>query len=237
MSLIDIAKVVLSFLILLKASVHDVKTREVPDELWLYMIIAGLILDVIQYILHPYNLLLAVIQFVLIFALANFMFYVAGFGGADAKALIALSVVFPVYPRIYVLPLLNEGLGIFAFSVLANSVIVAPVLALIFFLKNVREKNGRFVYRFIGYRVPVDAIPKFHNLLEYVDENGRVVRSLRGIEPDEEMLRRLAKAKKEGKIERVWVTPALPFLVFMTAGFVVSVILGDLMVWFVEKII
>ena len=237
MSLIDLVKVVLSFVVLLKASVHDVRTREVPDELWLYMIVAGLILDIVQYILHPYNLLLAVIQFVLIFALANFMFYVAGFGGADAKALIALSVVFPVYPRIYVFPLLNEGLGIFAFSVLANSVIVAPILALIFFLKNVWERECEFVYRFIGYRVPADRIPKFHNLLEYVDEKGNVVRSLRGIEPDEDMLRRLAKAKKEGKIDRIWVTPALPFLVFMTAGFLVSVIFGDLMVWFVEKII
>ncbi len=237
MSLIDLVKVVITFIILLKASVHDVRTREVPDELWLYMIFAGLILDVIQYIQRPYNILLAIVQFVLIFALANFMFYVAGFGGADAKALIALSIVFPIYPHIYVFPLLNEGLKIFAFSVLANSVIVAPLLALIFFLRNIRERGCKFVYRFIGYRVPADRIPKFHNLLEYVDERGNIVRSLRGIEPDENMLRRLVKARRGGKIDRIWVTPALPFLLFMTAGFLISVILGDLMVWLVEKII
>ncbi len=237
MSLIDFVKVILTALVLIKASFHDLREREVPDELWILMIVFGLVLDAVQYLVRPFNIVFALIQFVLIFLLANFMFYVAGFGGADAKALIALSVVFPTYPKIGGLPVLNTGLGVFAFTVLSNSVIVAPLLVLILFVRNLREDNGRLVYRFIGVRVDADRIPKFHNLLEYVDDSWNVVRVVRGVEPDEEMLRRLKEAKRRGILDRVWVTPALPFLVFMTAGFFVAVLFGDVLVWLMLKFI
>ncbi len=231
--MINLIKVLITLAIFIKASIHDLKEREVPDELWVLMVILGVILDVVQYFIKPYNILIAILQFIIIFALANFMFYVAGFGGADAKALIALSVMFPVYPKIGMFPLLNTGIGIFAFSVLSNSVIVAPVLALMMFVRNLKEKDGKLIYRFIGFKVEADKIPKFYNLLEYVDENWKVVRVVRGIEPDESMLKRLKEAKKKGIVDRVWVTPALPFLIFMTAGFVVAVVLGDILVWLI----
>ncbi len=231
--IIDLVKIFITFIIFIKASIHDLREREIPDKFWIAMVISGLILDAIQYFIEPYDLMLAVIQFILIFALANFMFYVAGFGGADAKALIALSVMFPVYPDIGTLPLINKGVGIFAFSVLSNSVIIAPFLALCFFIRNVRERDGRLLYRFIGVKVDADRIPRFYNLLEYVDEDGKLVRVVRGIEPNEAMLRRLKEAKEKGIIDKVWVTPALPFLVFMTAGFVVSVVFGDVLVWLI----
>ncbi len=234
--LIDLLKVVISLVLFLKASYHDLRDREVPDGIWISMVVFGLILDVIQYSLERFNIFLAVIQFVFVFLLANFMFYVAGFGGADAKALISLAVMFPVYPKFYKFPLLNTGIGIFAFSVLSNSVIVAPLIAMSFFVKNLKEKDGRLLYRFIGFRVDADRIPKFYNLLEYVDENWNVVRVSRGIEPDEKMLERLREAKRKGILEKVWVTPALPFLVFMTAGFLVAVFLGDVLVWLIWNI-
>ncbi len=233
--MINLIKVLITLAIFIKASIHDLREREVPDELWVLMVILGIVLDIAQYFIKPYNILIAILQFVIIFALANFMFYVAGFGGADAKALIALSVMFPVYPKIGMFPLLNTGIGIFAFSVLSNSVIVAPILALMMFVRNLKEKDGKLIYRFIGFKVDADKIPKFYNLLEYVDENWKVVRVVRGIEPDESMLKMLKEAKKRGIVDRVWVTPALPFLIFMTAGFVVAVLLGDLLVWLVFR--
>ncbi len=229
--MIDVIKVLITLAIFLKASVHDIKEREVPDELWIFMVVCGLILDGIQYFIQPYSLLIAILQFVIIFALANFMFYVAGFGGADAKALIALSVMFPVYPRMGMFPILNTGIGIFAFSVLSNSVIVAPILALMLFIRNLKERDGKLIYKFIGLKVDADRIPRFYNLLEYVDEDWKVVRVVRGVEPSNSMLKRLKEAKEKRIIDRVWVTPALPFLVFMTAGFVIAVVFGDILVW------
>ncbi len=235
--IIDVVKILITLFIFIKASIHDLREREIPDEFWKFMVTVGLILDVVQYFMEPYDLTLAVVQFILIFALANFMFYIAGFGGADAKALIALSIMFPVYPDFEVFPLVNKGVGIFAFSVLSNSVIVAPFLALYFFIRNMRERNCRLLYRFIGVRVDADRIPRFYNLLEYVDEGGKIVRTVRGIEPDEDMLNRLKEAKERGIIDRVWVTPALPFLVFINFGLIVSAVFGDLLVWAITQII
>ncbi len=233
--MINIIKVLITLAVFTKASIHDLREREVPDGLWVFMVISGIFLDAIQYFIDPYNVSIAILQFIIIFALANFMFYVAGFGGADAKALIALSVMFPIYPRIGMFPILNTGIGIFAFSVLSNSVIVAPILALIMLIRNLKERDGRLIYRFIGFKVDADRIPKFHNLLEYVDENWNIVRVVRGIEPDELMLKRLKEAKERGIVDRIWVTPALPFLIFMTAGLVVAILMGDLLVWIIFK--
>ncbi|WP_457550743.1 A24 family peptidase C-terminal domain-containing protein [Archaeoglobus sp.] len=225
--LVEIAKVLVTLLIFIRASVEDLKTREIDDRLWLIMIALAVLLNVIQFIQKPFNLIFAVVQFVFIFILANVMFYLLNFGGADCKALISLSIMFPYYPKIFEFTV--KGF-IFALSVLTDSVIFAPLIALYFFVRN--ALRGHFAkMMFIGYKVKVDEIPKFHNLLEWV-ENGKIVRSLRGIEFDENTVNEL---KRRG-VKEVWVTPALPFIVFMTFGFVIAVTLGDLIFLILSRI-
>ena len=139
--------------------------------------------------------------------------------------------MFPTYPKVWMFPILNEGLSIFTLSVLSNSLLVTPAIALSLFFRNVlRREKGRIIYYFIGYKVDVDNIPKFHNLLEYINENGQLVRVIKAVEPNDEMLKRLEDAKSKGLIDKVWVTPALPFLVFITVGFIIAIILGDLII-------
>ncbi len=235
--LIDLIKVAIALAVLVKASVYDIREREIPDKLWVIMISAGFALSMIQFVLKPFNLFLATLQFALIFAISNLMFYLLNFGGADAKALISLAVMFPKYPRIFCFPISNTGFGMFAFTVLANSVFVAPFLALVMFIKNIGERDGKLIYRFIGVKVDADRIPRFYNLLEYVDENWRLVRVVKGVEPDERMLKRLKEAKRRGIVDKVWVTPALPFIVFITAGFLVAVVFGDIVFWLIRTLI
>jgi len=237
--MINEIKVLITLVILIKASIYDWKFREIPDSLWIILIAFAIPLNAIQYIFFPhnYNLLFLIIQFIIVLGITIIMLFL-GFGGADIKALIALSIMFPIYPNVWIFPLLNEGFGIFALSVLSNSLLVAPAIALGLFFRNVlRREKGKIIYYFIGYKVDVDNIPKFHNLLEYIDENGKIVRVIKAVEPDDEMLNRLKDAKNKGVIDKVWVTPALPFLIFMTAGFVVAIVLGDLIVEIIKHMI
>jgi Flp pilus assembly protein protease CpaA len=81
--------------LLLKASYHDVKTREVPDKLWLFMLL-GLPFTMVDVILAG-TMLYALASVAISVAFALILFYFFKVGGADAKALIVLSIVYPVF--------------------------------------------------------------------------------------------------------------------------------------------
>lgn len=54
-----------------------------------------------------------------------------------------------------------------------------------------------------------------------------------GIEIDSAIIEKLKGYAAEGKIdEEVWVTPNLPFMLFITAGFVMSLLYGNFLVVF-----
>jgi prepilin signal peptidase PulO-like enzyme (type II secretory pathway) len=48
-----------------------------------------------------------------------------------------------------------------------------------------------------------------------------------GIEPTEEILSRLEELEREKKIKDVWITPELPFILYLSAGFFIAVFYGD----------
>ena len=73
-------------------------------------------------------------------------------------------------------------------------------------MEDVEEENG-------------EASPK-RNLLVFPKDEGR-----------DEIVSRLSKAADEGKIDKnVWATPGLPMLIFVTAGLVAALLVGDV-VW------
>ncbi len=221
--LIHAVKVAVALAFLVEASIMDWRERLISNKLWVYMLMVFIPLDAVEYFVKPFNLLFAVLQFVFIFFFSYAVYWLGLYGGADAKALMCLAVAFPVYPTFLNFPLLGTGIGIFAFSTLANSVIAAPFLVVILLIRNLIRGNLEFPQCLIGYREKLENV-KFHNLLEYVEGN-KVVKKVRGIEANEEELKKL---RRKG-VKEVWVSPALPFICFMTAGFLISVFLGDLM--------
>jgi preflagellin peptidase FlaK len=208
------------------------------------MIVVLIPVEVAEFLILNYGVqevIFSILQFAGIFVLSYALYYLGAYGGADAKAFLVISLTFPIYPQFFSLPLINRGFGIFAFSTLSNSVIAAPFMVISIFIRNLikeglKNLKSNIFYYFIAYRVDASSIPKFHNVLEYLNSNGKLVRVRRGIEPDDELLYRLKKAYAEGKIDKVWVTPGLPFLIFITAGFIISVIFGDILYELVRTI-
>jgi preflagellin peptidase FlaK len=186
------------------------------------------------------------------------LFYFGFFGGADAKALICLSIVMPVQPS-SLKSHFNVQSPFFPISVFSNAVLASSFLILgiashnlIRLIQNRRElfegleKEScwkKIIVFFTGYKVDVDKLKRgsHHIPMEHFskDENGKIARRLKisarlQEEPEE----------KDGLDEfhelvnvKIWVTPGLPFLVFITAGFVAALIVGDVVTWLVIEAI
>ena len=154
-------------------------------------------------------------------------------GGADAKALIALSIMFPFYPVISSLPVLSIGtdavqvLFPFAFSVLINAAILVVFLPVLFLLRNVAKRDVRFPQMALGYRMEIDRAGRsFVWLMETVDNGSLVYRSRP--KRHEDMKGELDKLRAHG-LERVWVTPKIPFIIPISASFLFTVVVGNLL--------
>jgi archaeal preflagellin peptidase FlaK len=152
-------------------------------------------------------------------------------GGADAKALIALSLLFPVYPSIGDFPLIPISndlfMLIFPFSllVLFNAAIVSLVVPLGLLVHNLAHGDIKFPAMLLGYKVSMsEARKRFVWPMERV-ENGalKFVYFPKEEEENEKILDDLAAVGAS----RIWVTPKIPFLIFITAGLVISALVGN----------
>ncbi|MBK5113170.1 MAG: hypothetical protein KGD59_02895 [Candidatus Heimdallarchaeota archaeon] len=137
---------ILTILALLYAGIEDLLFREVRREIvWILMIGIGIILDVVYIVLFDGNfyeplakiLLTIVIGFIFGFVL----FYFGVWGGADTKALWALSVLTPIHPlggNILGVDIGQEILIINSsvFSILINSGLIALLYPLILMIVN-----------------------------------------------------------------------------------------------------
>jgi archaeal preflagellin peptidase FlaK len=145
---------------------------------------------------------------------------------------------------------------IFPVTILSNAVLIAALSALGMLLLNLggRAKNhkplfeGSLAHESIGKKIlvlvtgkkfPIATLKaKWHVYpMEDVaeeDAGGSLKRKLVIIPKDEgrdEIVARLSKAAEAGKIDsKVWATPGLPMLIFITVGLIIALSLGDI-VW------
>lgn len=157
-------------------------------------------------------------------------------GGADAKAVMALALLFPgIYPHLDSLPLLRPPAVIepvlaawfpLAFVVLVNSALLFLVVPLLLFARNAAAGDAKTLRAFAGYRVSLNEVPTHAWLMDRIEEGKAVsVYIPRRTEDREEQLRLL----REHGFEKVWVTPQLPFVTAMLVGFVLAVTVGNLL--------
>ncbi|AUV83775.1 peptidase A24 [Salinigranum rubrum] len=158
------------------AAFSDIRTRRVPNRLWLPLAGLGVLLLVWDLITHlppatfDDRLFLVQVGVSVLFVVPfSYLFWrLGGFGGADAKALIALALLLPTYPVYFLpsmaLPLVEAPLGVFSFTVLTNTVVVAVVYPLAIGARNLLAGDIAPTMLF-GRRVDVTDLPSEHGRL------------------------------------------------------------------------
>ena len=246
-STLDILRVLVATAILGYSCVTDWKVRRAPNALWYVMGGFGVIFGLYQLWLNDFNLSFLIwlgAGVLFIYMLVYLIFRVGGFGGADAKALIAIAIMFPLYPAIdlagFNFPISDDIMSpVFALAVLGNAVVLNIIVPLCMLLYNLTstppsELLSNPVGAFTGYRARIGDLKGKHLRLmhHYGEEDGNVQKRwvFKGSEIDDSSVKELAKWRDAGKIgDKVWVTPKLPFLIPITLGFLVGVFYGDIL--------
>lgn len=246
---------------LVYASISDYKTREVSNWLWLIFCPLGLALNLYEGIFLNTGDYLFVFGFSLAVSLvlSVTLFYLGLYGGADAKAFIAISLTTPQSPR-FIDPYLGFTSPIFPLSVFFNSVTIAAFYSLVIFSRNLSRLLGKKKL-FTGLegeplwkkalamiscvKVDVGSLrgPPFEYLAERITlTKDRTTRELlispKVPEDKETNVAQLREWAAKGELpQELWVSPTLPLITFITLGFLASIFLGDAMLWLIAHIL
>jgi preflagellin peptidase FlaK len=154
------------------AAARDIRTRRVPNRTWLPLVALGgaLLAWDAWTILPPDERLFAIrvaVSIGIIAPLGYCFWYIGALGGADAKALAALCVLFPTpvsYRLLSTMLPLAESSGVFSLSILTNAALVAGTAPLYLFARNALA--GRFsLAGFVARPVRWRSIPDTHGRL------------------------------------------------------------------------
>jgi archaeal preflagellin peptidase FlaK len=253
LSEVFVAKLVVSYVFLGYASISDWRKREVADKVWLglggigaaltvYDIYSfaqpfGFTRDVISIIIIP-----SIISILLTSVIAYIIFQSGLFGGADAKAFMAVSLMMPLLPfdlttSLPILPISTISNPFFPLAVFNNAVLLSATMAIYilgrnFYWKVIQHRplfndlpdlplRKRILAVVTGYKVPSNSTDKLHFYRVLTQSfNGHLQLRLRS---DEE------KASPEliSSVKEIWITPLLPMMIFILLGFTFALLFGD----------
>jgi len=241
----DIYRIVFSLLILAYACYSDIRKRSVPNIVWLVMIGVGIAFAGYCVVVQGMSSLIPLIFSATITGAVSYIFFRLGlFGAADAKALICIAVLFPTQPGFTILsyhfPLINASVPLVfpvALIVLLNAAVLALAVPISLFFRNLHSLGIKEFMRnaamcFVAYRANIDGLRSdgFARLTHTYEEiDGHLTRrySLGGIPLNSDTVQRLKAYHREEKVAaEVWVTPELPFILFIALGFLACCLLG-----------
>ncbi len=231
---IDIIRLFVGVSILGYASYTDIKTRRASNMNWLIMGLFGSVLLLLEYltvgISNPMILIFipAMIGFVYVLFQLRLIF-----GGADAKALMALAILLPLQPSINQMPLWGQSYMPAAWTVFSNSIILFLFIPIGLLIYNVLRGNLKIPYALLGYKMKISvARKKFVWPLEkIVDGKTKFVYMPKNFDATEEY----DEFEKKG-IKEVWVTPKIPFMIPLLGGFIFTFVFGDIMFYFMQTL-
>lgn len=159
------------------AAWRDVETRRVPSWTWYPLVGLGALLLVWDAVGHlsfstSADALFFVrvgISLLLVAPIAYLFWRLGGFGGADAKALIAISILLPTFPTYFfsgfTLPVVVTTLGVFSMTVLTNTVVLAAGYPVALLLRNLVDGEVTLPVALFGRRIDVSALSTAHGRL------------------------------------------------------------------------
>ncbi|EMA69666.1 prepilin peptidase [Halorubrum distributum] len=158
------------------AAIRDVRTRRLPNRLWPPLYLFGALLLVWEIVtIWPLGgfvemrfLVRVAISLLFVAPLGYAFWYLGAFGGADAKAMIALALVFPTFPAYEVagiaFPVVDTQLGVFSLTILTNAVLLGLAYPIGLAVRNlVRGEVSSSM--FLARPVATDSLPKRHGRL------------------------------------------------------------------------
>lgn len=155
-------------------------------------------------------------------------------GGADAKALMALSVMFPFYPHFGPVPLVAaegtwaEIMFPFSFVVLVTAAVIVAFAPVAFAARNLAAGEFELPYALLGYKMDAgDAKARKVWLMERVEDG--VHRRFTRPRRDEDLAEEVDRLVSAGH-RRLWVTPKIPFIVPMTIALAFAAVVGNFLV-------
>jgi preflagellin peptidase FlaK len=240
------------------SSWQDWRNREINDLVWVFMAASGTPLFIYEAYVRGFGLWIILsatsISFSIVTGLT--LYKLDFFGGADAKALISLSILIPVMPEELSTKLNTHPIT--SISIFNNSILLSTIPAIYLVLRNTcRVAMGEDIFTGLegesivkkvlammtGYKIRLSELKgkKFLYPIEEVKlEDGIVKRRLSirvGASSSEEKLEDIVKLYDNGILEGdVWVTPALPLIIFIAIGTLITFTYGDIVMRFMHII-
>ncbi len=169
----------------------------------------------------------------LLFARALFQAGVL-YGGADAKALMVAGILVPTFAAAPVSPTAAvatlTALLPFSVNLLMDAALASIAIPIALALRNIARHEFSFPRGFTGYSLPVAELPD--RFVWVRDPAAGDVRpeeaEIESSEGDRRLRVRIAAKLQSQGIDRAWVTPQIPFLVLLTAGALLALLAGNL---------
>ncbi|HZY91301.1 MAG TPA: A24 family peptidase C-terminal domain-containing protein [Thermoplasmata archaeon] len=155
------------------------------------------------------------------------------YGGADAKALMVAGLIVPLdaTPLLALPPSATAILGFYPFTLtlLMDAALAAVVIPLGLAVRNLSRGTFVFGRGFTGFRIPVAELPRRFVWLRDPTFQLGPESEVETTEEDVALRTRQAAELTRQGVQEVWVTPQLPFVVFLWVGALTAVIAGNLL--------
>lgn len=212
-------RIFLAILMLSIASYTDIKKREIDDRIW--MIFGGLSAVMLIFVPDLSHSLVTIGISLIVAPIALLVWRIGFFGGADAFALIVLASLAPG------VTFANSQIN--PFTTLIDAVLLSIIPVFVNVIRNVvsilkhedifngfetESQKNKIIAMFVGHRTKN---PKFSFSIE------KKVGNLRKLD----FTLKNADSAEFCSSSDTWVTPGIPYMIYIFGGFIVQLVYGD----------